>query len=68
MPTTADYRRQAETCLSLALSSSDPIAAEKLKSMACDLIEKSMHPEKEDSELPPVSNSPTDAILSSSKT
>jgi hypothetical protein len=46
MPTAADYRRQAETCLSLALGAADPAVADKLRDMACDLTAKSLHPEQ----------------------
>jgi hypothetical protein len=58
MPTAADYRRQAETCLSLALSAPDELLADKLRSMACDLMARSLHPDEEPeaqylAELPP---------------
>jgi hypothetical protein len=67
MPTAADYRRQAETCLSLALSSSDPVVADKLKTMACELVERSLHPE-EPAQFPPFATPQTDAPpLSSTK-
>ena len=67
MTTAADYRRQAETCLSLALSSPDPVVAAKLKTMACELIERSMHPEERASERSAFAASQTDAPLLSPK-
>jgi hypothetical protein len=45
MPTAADYRRQAETCLSLAMSTPDAVLVQKLRAMACDLMAKSLHPD-----------------------
>ncbi len=63
MTTAADYKRKAETCLSLALSSSDPVVAAKLKTMACELIERSLHPDGAPAEYPAYGTHRADAPL-----
>jgi len=50
MPTAEDYRRQAETCLALALSTTDRMVVDKLRAMACDLMAKSLHVKDKSSE------------------